>query len=1033
MIADNEESDPAREPDGDALAYARLHEILIGASRSPDDELDVYLARECGDDRDLRNQVVALLQSARDERANDIFAEHNVATSRVAFDQVVDQATATWLPEQIGDYRIVKQIGHGGMGVIYEAEQPSLKRRVAIKLLHPIHATGGHLRRFRHEAELLGRFQHRGIAQIYEAGHYDIGRGPQPFFAMELVKGVDICTHCDQHDLNRRARIELILAVANAVEYAHSNGVVHRDLKPDNVLIDERGQPRVLDFGIARTTDQVTALSTMLTEQGQLIGTLGYMAPEQLSGATNAVTPLVDVYALGVLTFELLTHTLPRHVGDLPVSKAIAILAEADAPPAGKVDPSLKGDLETILGKALESDVSRRYQTVAAFANDLRRHLADEPIQARPPSRVYLVRKFARRHRGLVVGGVATLLTAITGAAVATSYAFEATRRAAELERRAYIASVAAANHSVLMQDYREAATHLERTPEAHRGWEYRYLQASMQHHAAEWQAPAACVGQPVIDGQGQRMFVLLADGTIGCWACETGALLRVVALADTIGTDTPYWNESIVLHGPTLRFAATSRSGKLAIGDLMTGECSIYDAPDAVPYAWNESGSKLLVGIADKVCIWNGTDHQVLAEDARGRGCFSPRGDRVALAHSQSVVLYDATTGERLAETILNDSAQHLSFSPDGSQVVVACYYNSAYLLDGASLAITARLSGHLKGVWGTAWTADGRAMTSSQDGSVRIWERTGRLTDVRIARVEVNQWDGSGVPTTRCRVARLPGGRRAVVVGDRIVVIAVDDPTVLRGHDTFVYQITFSSDGSMLASSCFRRCDIRVWDVHAGKLLHRVNEHGTPLKSGYPLMAFSADNRRLIAQLPHGPKHWDVANGKQLDPTPPDPQQPNGIPALLGEARAMAQQGDRAQVSRDGQWAVRPSGTGAVVYARLASAGDGSRASWDSADPSQYAPASGPLLIGHEGAVYCAAMHPDGTRIATGGNDATIRIWDTETREQLLVLHGHESYVHDLEFSPDGTMLASASGDATVRLWDTLSLSERRAKQRR
>ena len=405
--------------------YARVHAIVSEARRLSGRELDVYLTEACAGDRALRTQVEALLDAGRSEVADEL-ADEQVAGVRLALEGVLQDTASEWIPKEIGGYRVLREIGRGGMGVVYEAEQASPHRRVAIKLLHPLHATPERLRRFRREAELLGRLQHPGIAQIFEAGSYDVGRGQQPFFAMELVEGVDLRTHCERAGLDRRARVALLAQVADAVEYAHDHGVIHRDLKPDNVLADAHGQPKVLDFGIARVEGPSATLSTLMTEEGQLVGTLAYMAPEQLEREPDAITPLVDVYALGVLAFELLVGRLPFELGDLSISQALSVLARSDPPRARTLDGSLRGDLDTILAKALEPERARRYASAAAFAADLRRHLDDRPIHARPPSRVYLARKFTRRHRGLVVGAVATVVTLVAGVVVSLMFADEA-------------------------------------------------------------------------------------------------------------------------------------------------------------------------------------------------------------------------------------------------------------------------------------------------------------------------------------------------------------------------------------------------------------------------------------------------------------------------------------------------------------------------------------------------------------------------------------------------------------------------------
>jgi tetratricopeptide (TPR) repeat protein/tRNA A-37 threonylcarbamoyl transferase component Bud32 len=319
----------------------------------------------------------------------------------------------------IAGYRLVRELGEGGMGIVYEAEQDSPKRRVALKLIRPGLASRRTLRRFEHEAEVLGRLQHPGIAQIFAAGTFDSGHGSQPFFAMELVAGRSLLQHAVAAGLGVRARLALFVAVCEAVHHAHQKGILHRDLKPSNVLVDERGQPKVLDFGVARVLEAGVERGTLDTLSGQMVGTLPYMSPEQVSGSAD-LDLRSDVYTLGVVLYELLTGRLPyRPHGEAMHERARAILEQPPLPLAA-TDRGLGGDLETIVGTALEKDRERRYASAAALADDVRRYLADEPIAARPPSGLYVLGKLARRHKAAVAafGAVAVVLVAAVAVAL---------------------------------------------------------------------------------------------------------------------------------------------------------------------------------------------------------------------------------------------------------------------------------------------------------------------------------------------------------------------------------------------------------------------------------------------------------------------------------------------------------------------------------------------------------------------------------------------------------------------------------------
>jgi tetratricopeptide (TPR) repeat protein len=334
-------------------------------------------------------------------------------------------------PERIGPFRIVREIGAGGMGVVYLAEQTHPQREVALKVLRPGFATPRALRRFEHEAAALARLQHPGVAGIFEAGTADWGAGPQPYFAMEHVRGPHLLEHAAARGLGVRERLGLLAAVCDAVAHAHSRGVVHRDLKPSNVLVDEGVEPaqvKVLDFGVARVTDCDTHLSSLGTDIGQVIGTVAYMSPEQAAGDPEALDERADVYSLGVIGYELLCGALPLDVVGLALHEALRAVRDDEPRPISRVNPALRGDVETLLAKALEKDRARRYASAAAFAADLRRYLEHRPIQARPASRLYSASKFVRRNRALVGGAFAVIAALAIGLAGTAWQAVEASQ-----------------------------------------------------------------------------------------------------------------------------------------------------------------------------------------------------------------------------------------------------------------------------------------------------------------------------------------------------------------------------------------------------------------------------------------------------------------------------------------------------------------------------------------------------------------------------------------------------------------------------
>ena len=290
------------------------------------------------------------------------------------------------------------------------------------------------VRRFAQESQVLGRLQHPGIAHIYEAGTATTIGGTQPYFAMELVRGEPLLAYADAHRLSVRQRLDLTAQICDAVDHAHQRGIIHRDLKPGNILVDESGQPKVLDFGVARVTDS-DVQSTRHTDVGQLVGTLAYMSPEQVLADPLEVDTRSDVYALGVVLYELLTRRLP-YTTTGKLHDVARTIQEEPPTPLGTIDHQYRGDIETIVATALEKDRTRRYGSVAALAADIRRYLRDEPIVARPPTALYQVRKFAKRHKPLVAGVAAVFLALVAGVIVSTWQAARALRaeRVAEQE-----------------------------------------------------------------------------------------------------------------------------------------------------------------------------------------------------------------------------------------------------------------------------------------------------------------------------------------------------------------------------------------------------------------------------------------------------------------------------------------------------------------------------------------------------------------------------------------------------------------------
>jgi len=384
------------------------------------------------------------------------------------------------VPEQLGRYRVLRTLGKGGMGVVYLASQSNPAREVALKLLRPdsgSRSSRGLRARFAREIRALARLEHPGIARIYDAGVEPAAGGDISYFAMEYVRGPDLVTFANQEKLNPSERAALMARVADAVQHAHTRGVLHRDLKPSNVLVSsgdittlhtsqpgetstprsrasetatasEGGpQPKILDFGVARVLEPDTQ-HTVLTHHGLLIGTVAYMSPEQLGGDPEAVDTRADIYAMGVMLYELITGALPFDVAGKPLAEAAKLISEGNARPMRArsadgtgVDRRVDRDLVIITSKAMQRDKERRYISASELAEDLRRYLRNDPIMARSPTAAYQLSMFARRNRGLVAMSGAVVLAVVAGLMVSSVLYLREQKASAEARHEARLST----------------------------------------------------------------------------------------------------------------------------------------------------------------------------------------------------------------------------------------------------------------------------------------------------------------------------------------------------------------------------------------------------------------------------------------------------------------------------------------------------------------------------------------------------------------------------------------------------------------
>lgn len=515
---------PGSSGSDDPALLVKAKEVFIAVRALGLAERQDAIDLSCGSNPALYELVWSLLRGDAaplpfESLADDIRAAHHTSGGTA-----ISQSAGT---DRIGNYRLLERIGEGGFGIVYAAEQERpVRRRVALKIIKLGMDTRQVVARFEAERQALAMMDHPGIAKVFDAGATPTGR---PYFVMEFVKGLPVTQYCDQKKLNLHERLELVIRICEALQHAHQKGVIHRDIKPSNLLvttIDDKAVPKIIDFGIAKATNARLTDKTIFTEFRQLIGTPEYMSPEQADQAGADVDTRTDVYAVGVLLYELLTGTTPfdsARLRSAAYGELQRIIREEEPPEpssklrslAGTIDSiaalratqsrtltlSIRGELDWIVMKALEKDRSRRYETAGALAADIGRYLGGYAVLAGPPGVAYRARKFVRRNRGAVVAG-SLLVSALVAGLIGTSIGLvnaEQLRKEAVVERRradanaseaveaeilatrrAYSADLMAASSAISAIQFSSARAFLDAAPENLRGWEWRTLRARL-------------------------------------------------------------------------------------------------------------------------------------------------------------------------------------------------------------------------------------------------------------------------------------------------------------------------------------------------------------------------------------------------------------------------------------------------------------------------------------------------------------------------------------------------------------------------
>jgi WD40 repeat protein len=963
-----------------------------------------------------------------------------------------------------GDYELIRELGRGGMGIVYEARQISLDRQVALKMIRAGALAGPEeLRRFQNEAEAVAALDHPHIVPILEVGNHD----GQRYFSMKLIGGPSLDKTLGKYANDPRAAARLVKTAAVAVHHAHQRGILHRDLKPANILLDDRGEPHVSDFGLAKRVEG----DSELTHSGAIMGTPAYMAPEQASGRRGAVTVASDVYGLGAILYATLTGRAP--FGGDSVEEILGQVRESVPTPPSKLNPRAPRDLEIICLKCLEKDPQRRYASASALADDLGRYLSGEPIQARPIGTARRAWMWYRRNKA--ISALAALLVAsmVMGTVGSVRFAVRARDESHRSKKSAGLADRAAKRAKEQTDLANERLRDVERAQAKERAQAElnarRLYDAQMNLVQRNWEGQNLELCRTILDEpipvgpdrkdlRGFEWFYWQKKLSSDVVVVKTGPTTSLTVSPDFQQIASVDFDGKMTVRDTTIGreiFSLKCRSGgMLCFGMAGTMIAPPMYSPDGKRIAYYGDGAIKLCNaatgrdvltlqaspqggmafspdgrqFASWATVWNAENgraihkfqgpilNHAIAFFDTGEVAFSSGGTRLISTGSNAYIIADTKSGQKINEHKLSV----WKISPDGRTLVAngdqvweagQTIIKNLRVCDADTGKELFKINGHREGVRKRVeYSPDGLLIaTFDEDGIIQVWDTANGGVIVAPKN-----------PTGRLPQVRLSRERKwiAFASGDVTTVCDLRTRRTLRTLSRS-RPLAFSPDGNRLA--CESSTAVKIWLLgadadHAGAGLANVasptDGERNPATAGGPI------------RLPHAP--WEKPGSASLK------ARRNAVFAIA----IFSPDGNRiASADLDGAVRVWEVATGKRVlelgkpdnaYYNVAFSPDSLRVagcgSWGLV--TVWDVRSGKELLdlkGHETSVFGVAFSPDGKSIATAGADRTARIWESATGRIIRTLHGHRDVVWCVAFSPDGRRIATAGEDRTARLWDT------------